>query len=200
MENTAKIRPWWIGVGVVVAAALYVGGTYNHLVHLDQSVQASWAQVETVYQRRADLIPNLVSTVKGAANFERSTLEAVTAARAKVTGLPLGSGVPDAGALNGYQAAQDNLSQALTRFFAVAESYPSLTATSNFRDLQTQLEGTENRIAVERRNYNEAAKKFNASRQSFPTNLVAAAFGSRFQEKSYFKAISGADQAPQVSF
>ncbi len=200
MEQTTKIRPWWIGLGVVVVAALYVGGTYNHLVHLDQSVQASWAQVETVYQRRADLIPNLVSTVKGAANFERGTLEAVTSARAKVTGLPLGTGVPEAAALSGYQAAQDHLSQALTRFFAVAESYPALTATSNFRDLQTQLEGTENRIAVERRNYNEAAKKFNASRQSFPTNLVATAFGSRFQEKSYFSASAGADQAPAVSF
>lgn len=200
MAEKRVIRPWWIAAGVVVALGIYVGSTYNSLVSLDQSVSASWAQVENVYQRRSDLIPNLVSTVKGAAAFEKSTLESVTNARSKVTQLPTTAGVPSATGLQQFQSAQDALGGALTRFFAVAEAYPNLTATANFRDLQTQLEGTENRIAVERRNFNEAARRFNSSRQSFPTNLIANLFGDRFQVKPYFQAVAGADRAPQVSF
>jgi LemA protein len=200
MEQGRTFRPWWIAAAVVVGLGIYVGSTYNHLIRLDQGVQAAWAQVETVYQRRSDLIPNLVSTVKGAASFEKGTLESVTAARAKVTQLPTTAATPSKEALAQFQTAQDGLSSALTRFFAVAEAYPNLTATGNFRDLQTQLEGTENRIAVERRNFNEAARTFNTSRQSFPTNLIAGFFGEQFAVKPYFQAVAGASQAPTVSF
>ena len=201
MANWIRNKPWIVGLLLIGAVFMYVGGTYNHLVRLDQGVQAQWAQVETVYQRRADLIPNLVRTVSGAAQFERGTLEAVTAARAKVTALPtqLATQVPATGAqMQQFQQAQDGLSTALTRFFAVAESYPQLTATANYRDLQSQLEGTENRIAVERMRFNQAAQGFNASRQSFPTNLIAGMFGSRFDTKNYFQSQPGAAQVPEV--
>jgi LemA protein len=196
------IRPWWIWVGLLVLIALYVGGTYNRLVSLDQAVQASWAQVENVYQRRADLVPNLVNTVKGAASFEKSTLEEVTQARTRVAAAQgaVAGATPTSASLSQYQMAQDGLSQALTRFFAVAEAYPALTATANFRDLQSQLEGTENRIAVERRHFNEAARQFNAARQSFPTNVIAGFFGPRFAEKAYFQATPGSQVPPKVDF
>ena len=194
---------WLIVVLVIVAFGGWLATSYNSLIALDQGVQAQWGQVENVYQRRADLIPNLVATVKGVANFEKSTYIAVAQARAKVGQVTLGGteNLPtDAQALAKYQAAQDGLSSALSRLLAVVENYPELKANENFLDLQSQLEGTENRIAVERMRYNEAAQKFNTVRLSFPTNVVAGFFGDRFNEKAYFKATAGAETAPKVQF
>src|SRR5438105_8677069 len=163
---------------IVVIAALAFGGSYNRLVRLQQSVDQSWAQVQNVYQRRADLIPNLVATVSGAANFEKSTLTEITEARASVGQVKLDpSKAPDDPAkLAEFQKAQDHLSSALSRLLVVVERYPDLKATSNFRDLQAQLEGTENRITVERQKYNEAVQRYNTSVKSFPANFLAGLY------------------------
>ena len=198
----------WIVIGVIVALALVVGGScaskYNRLVSLDQAVKAQWAQVQNAYQRRADLIPNLVETVKGAAQFERDTYVAVAEARARANqataNASSGDPTSDAAQLREFEAAQNNLTSQLSRLLVVVERYPDLKATQNFRDLQAQLEGTENRITVERQRFNEAAMAFNTVRQSFPMNLFAGVFGSRFAEKAYFTAQAGADQAPKVEF
>jgi LemA protein len=191
-------------VVLVLAAVLIFSagtGTYNSLVKLDQSVRAQWAQVENVYQRRADLVPNLVETVKGAANFEKSTYTAVTEARAKIGQMKIDdSVVSNPEALAKFQQAQDELGGAIARLLVAVEAYPDLKATQNFRDLQTQIEGTENRITVERQRFNETAQVFNTKRQSFPTVLIAGIFGSRFAEKAYFKALAGAETAPKVQF
>jgi len=198
----ARIVPLVI-VLVIVAFGAWLATSYNTLIALDQGVQAQWGQVESVYQRRADLIPNLVATVKGVANFEKSTYIAVAQARAKVGQVTIGGtqNLPaDAAALAKYQAAQDGLSSALSRLLAVVENYPELKANENFLDLQSQLEGTENRIAVERMRYNAAAQKFNTMRLSFPTSIVAGMFGDRFKEKAYFQAAGGAENAPKVQF
>jgi LemA protein len=197
----------WIGLGclgfgvlaVLVIAAMGIPA-YNSLVSLDQAVVAQWAQVENVYQRRADLVPNLVETVKGAAAFERDTFTAVTEARAKVGQINATGIAKDPQALARFQEAQDGLSSALSRLMVVVEKYPDLKATQNFRDLQAQLEGTENRIAVERMRFNESAQAFNTKRMSFPTVVIAGFFGSRFNEKAYFKAQAGAEKAPAVKF
>jgi LemA protein len=188
-------------IGIIFGGA--IAGTYNSLVSLDQGVQSQWAQVENQYQRRVDLIPNLVATVKGAANFEQSTLTAVTEARARVGQVTSGAVeniARDPQAFARFQQAQDGLSSALSRLMVVAERYPELKATQGFRDLQVQLEGTENRITVERMRFNEAAQVFNTKRESFPTVLIAGFFGSRFQAKPYFKATTGADKPPEVKF
>jgi LemA protein len=200
----------WIALGVlavlvvcVMVLGLFVAGTYNSLVSLDQAVQAQWGQVENVYQRRLDLIPNLVQTVKGAAAFEKETFTAVAEARSKVgqiSGDALKNATSDPQAFARFQQAQAGLSSALSRLMVVVERYPDLKATQAFRDLQAQLEGTENRIAVERMRYNDSARAFNSKRLSFPTTLVAGFFGSRFNEKPYFKAESGAEKAPKVQF
>jgi LemA protein len=193
----------WI-LGGIVVLALIAGaagvGTYNSLVTLDQGVQAQWAQVENVYQRRADLIPNLVETVKGAAAFETDTFTAVTEARARVGQVNAGDIANNPEAFARFQQAQDGLSSALSRLMVVVEKYPDLKATQNFRDLQVQLEGTENRIAVERKRFTETAQAFNTKRMSFPTVVIAGFFGSRFNEKPYFKAQPGAETAPAVNF
>jgi LemA protein len=183
---------------VVVAAilGLVVASTYNSLNVLDQEVRKQWAQVENVYQRRADLIPNLVETVKGAAGFEKDTFTQVAEARAKVGQI---SGDALKNALDDPQAFERFQPSALSRLMAISEAYPDLKANANFRELQSQLEGSENRIAVERKRFNEAAQAFNTKRQSFPTVIVAGFF-SRFVEKPYFKAAEGADRAPQVKF
>jgi LemA protein len=192
-------------LGVIVLGLMVVGllgiGAYNSLNKLDQAVKSQWAQVENVYQRRADLVPNLVETVKGAANFEKDTFTAVTEARAKVgqTKLDVGS-INDPAAFAKFQQAQDGLSSALSRLMVVVEKYPELKATENFKMLQSQLESTENRITVERMRFNEAAQGFNTKRMSFPTVLIAGFFGSRFAEKPYFKAQEGAATAPKVKF
>ena len=204
MTTGAKIA---LGViGAIVLIVLIFGGmiasTYNSLNTLDQAAQSQWAQVENVYQRRADLIPNLVATVKGAANFEQSTLTAVTEARSRVGQVTQGAVeniARDPQAFQRFQQAQDGLSSALSRLLVVAEKYPELKATQNFRDLQAQLEGTENRIAVERMRFNETALGFNTKRNSFPTILIAGFF-PRFQEKPYFKAVTGAEKPPEVKF
>ena len=191
-----------IGCGVLALvlglfAVLTVGGIYNSLVDLDEGVTSAWAQVENVYQRRADLVPNLVATVKGAADFERETLESVVEARSKV-GQTNFEGVPSAEQLGQFQAQQDALSSALSRLLVVVERYPELKATEAFRDLQVQLEGTENRIAVERRRFNEVARDYNAAVRKFPAVMVARMMG--FEQKPYFEADSDADQAPVVDF
>src|SRR5881296_3013145 len=199
-----------IALGVLAAIILFVvvlggtvAGTYNSLVQLDQAVQSQSAQVQNVYQRRADLVPNLVATVKGAANFEQQTLTAVTEARAKVGQVSAGALeniTRDPQAFARFQQAQDGLSSALSRLMVVAERYPELKATAGFRDLQAQLEGTENRITVERMRFNEAAQAFNTRRESFPTIVIAGFFGERFRVKPYFKAQTGAEKAPEVKF
>jgi LemA protein len=184
-------------LGVLVFLGLAVAGSYNRLVTLEETVKSAWSQVENVYQRRADLVPNLVETVKGAASFEKDTFTAVTEARAKVGQVTFGK-VPDAQQMQQFQGAQDGLSSALSRLLVVVEKYPELKATQAFRDLQVQLEGTENRIAVERRRFNEAAQAFNTTRRRFPTMIVASLFG--FAEKPYFQSAPGSDKAPQVKF
>lgn len=192
-------------VALLVVLAVIVGismaGTYNRLVGLSQEVDKQWGQVENVYQRRADLVPNLVATVRGAADFEKSTLEAVTNARASVGRAQVSAPTAptDPAAMAQFEAAQAQLGAALQRLLVVVERYPELKANQNFRDLQAQLEGTENRIAVERNRYNETAQAYNTARLRFPTNLFASMFG--FKEKAYFKAVTpGAEQAPQVQF
>ena len=190
-------------LGFLVLAAIFGFwgvGSYNKLVRLDQAVQAQWSQVENVYQRRADLVPNLVETVKGAAKFEKETFTAVTEARAKVNQVQGNTSPNDPAAFDKNREAQDQLSSALTRLMVVVEKYPDLKATQAFRDLQVQLEGTENRIAVERMRFNQTAQTFNTARNTFPRNIIASVFGSRFAEKSYFKAAAGAETAPRVQF
>ena len=201
-------KPLAIGcVGVLVLVLLIgagsIGGSYNSLVNLDQATQAQWAQVQNAYQRRADLVPNLVATVKGAANFEKSTMVEVTEARARVNQVSpaaMGDILKDPAAFQRYQQAQQGLSSALSRLLAVAENYPQLKATANFRDLQAQLEGTENRITVERQRFNEAAQAFNTARNRFPMVLIAGMFGDKFASKPYFTAEPGSQKAPQVTF
>jgi LemA protein len=193
----------WIVLGIIVVVVLWFFGTYNSLVSLDQGVQAQWGQVQTVYQRRADLIPNLVATVRGAANFEKSTYVAVAQARAQVGQISpqvIQNALRNPQAFAQYEHAQDTLGTALTHLLAVSESYPQLQASQNFLTLQAQLEGTENRIAVERRRYNELAQAFNTRRSTVPTVFVAGMFGSRFAAKPYFQATPGAQAAPQVNF
>ena len=185
---------------VVLVLGGWAVGVNNRLVAHGQAVDAQWAQVENVYQRRADLIPNLVATVQGAAQFEQATLVAVTEARASVGKLQVSGSdlVNNPQAFAQWQAAQDGLSSALSRLLVVVERYPELKANQNFRDLQAQLEGTENRIAVERMRFNEAALAYNTLRLQFPASLVANLRG--FKEKAYFKAQSGAEQPPKVEF
>jgi LemA protein len=188
-------------VGVVVVLLLLVLiGSYNHLVSLSQHVNSQWAQVENVYQRRADLIPNLVQTVQGSANFEKSTLEAVTNARASVGKVTIdASQAPsDAATLQQFQAAQGQLSNALSHLMVVAEAYPDLKSSQNFRDLQAQLEGTENRISVERGRFNDDVRAYDTAVHSFPSAIVASMFG--FTDKPYFTAEESAASPPPVNF
>jgi LemA protein len=196
-----------IGCGILVALAVVVliliaiaAGSYNHLVKLSQSVDGQWAQVENVYQRRADLVPNLVATVSGAANFEKSTLTQITEARASVGQVKLNpsSAPTDPAKLAEFDRAQGQLSSALSRLLVVVERYPDLKSTANFRDLQAQLEGTENRIAVERRDFNEAVRAYDTAIKSFPAVMYAGMFG--FREKPYFSATPGAETPPKVQF
>src|SRR5204863_2560400 len=190
------------GILVVIGLVLIAlaAGSYNRLVKLSQAVDSRWAQVQNVYQRRADLIPNLVATVSGAANFEKSTLTEITEARASVgqTKLDPNSAPADPAKLAEFDRAQTQLSSALSRLLVVVERYPELKANANFRDLQAQLEGTENRIAVERRDFNTAVQSYNTAVKSFPTVLFAGMFG--FPPKPYFTATPGAETPPKVSF
>jgi LemA protein len=185
---------------VALVAGLWLKGTYNNLVTLDQEVNKKWGDVQTVYQRRADLIPNLVSTVAGAANFEKSTLTEVTNARASVGRVQLdpNKAPTDAAQLQQFQQAQGQLGNALSRLLVVSERYPELRATRNFQELQAQLEGTENRIAVERNNFNTAVQDYNTTLKRFPTNFVGGMFG--FQVRPFFQSQPGAEKAPAVNF
>jgi LemA protein len=185
---------------IVFVIGLFFWGTYNRLVGLQQGVDTQWAQVQTVYQRRADLIPNLVNTVAGAANFEKSTLTEVTNARASVGRVQLdpNKAPTDAAQLQQFQAAQGQLSNALSRLLVVAENYPQLRATQNFQELQAQLEGTENRISVERNNFNNTVQTYNIAVRRFPTNMIAGMFG--FSPRPFFAAQQGAEKAPTVNF
>lgn len=185
---------------VALVAGLWLKGTYNNLVTLDQEVNKKWGDVQTVYQRRADLIPNLVNTVAGAANFEKSTLTEVTNARASVGQVKLdpNKAPTDAAQLEQFQQAQGQLSNALSRLLVVSERYPELRANQNFLGLQAQLEGTENRISVERNNFNGAVQNYNTVLKRFPTNFVGGMFG--FQVRPFFASQQGADKAPAVNF
>jgi LemA protein len=183
-------------LGVVGCGAT---STYNSLVQSDEQVQQSWANVEAAYQRRADLIPNLVETVKGAADFEQETLTAVTEARAKATSIQVNpEDLENPQQLQQFQQAQSALGQSLGRLLAVSENYPKLQATQAFSDLQAQLEGTENRITVARRDYNNAVRQYNTQVRSFPTVIFAGLMG--FEQKASFEAEQGAEQAPGVDF
>jgi LemA protein len=184
-------------VGLILLIALIVGGVYNNLVGLQEGVDEAWGQVENVYQRRADLIPNLVATVKGASDFEQETLQNVVEARAKVGQMTI-EGAPTAAQMQAFQANQDALSSALSRLMVVVERYPELKAVQAFRDLQVQLEGTENRIAVERRRFNEVTRNYNTARRRFPAVMIAGFFG--FDDKPYFESKPGAEEPPVVEF
>jgi LemA protein len=182
----------------VVSGFLFSGCGYNKMVEMDEQVASSWSQVENVYQRRADLIPNLVNTVKGYAAHEQETLEGVIEARSKATSVNINPENLNQQALQQFTQAQEGLSSALSRLMVVVERYPDLKANQNFLDLQAQLEGTENRIAVERRKFNETTQTYNAYIRKFPRVIYAGWFG--FEKKSYFEAQQGAEQAPEVQF
>lgn len=190
-----KIRLFVIGILII---PLLSSCGYNKMVELDEGVGAQWAQVENAYQRRADLIPNLVNTVKGYADFEKETLTQVIEARSKATSVTIDPSNLNAQTIQNFQAAQDGLSSALSRLMVVVERYPDLKANQNFLELQAQLEGTENRIAVERRKFNESTRQYNTYIRKFPKNLVAMIFN--FEKKGYFEAEQGAEKAPEVEF
>ncbi len=199
-------KGWLIGLGCLVLLILGalivlvpVWNSYNNIVTLEQDVNAKWAQVENVYQRRADLVPNLVATVKGYASHEREVLETVTASRAQVGSVQVTKDILNNPAeFQKYQQAQANLSGALSRLLLVVERYPDLKANQNFLELQSQLEGTENRIAVERKRFNESAQMYNTRIKQFPALIVARFFG--FKEKQYFQATAGSEKPPVVDF
>ena len=188
----------WIVLGVIALVIFWGVGSRNSMATSDQDVKAKWANVQSAYQRRADLIPNLVKTVQGVANFEKSTLTAVIEARASATQMKLDSKDLSPENLQKYQAAQSSLGGALSRLMVVAENYPQLKATENFSELQAQLEGTENRIKEERDNFNTAVQAYNTLIVTFPNSLIASFSG--FAEKGFFQAEAGSDKAPEVNF
>ena len=188
----------WIWIGVVAVVAIFFYATYNGFVNREEGLKSAWSNVETQYQRRADLIPNLVNTVKGYAAHETQTLNEVTEARARATSINLSADHLTPERLAQFQRAQAEVRSALGRLIAVSESYPDLKANQNFLELQAQLEGTENRIAVARKDFNAAAQQYNVSVRRFPANLVARMFG--FGQKPYFESAEGAAAAPQVTF
>ena len=185
-------------IAVIAIAAIWGVSAYNGLVKMDESVNTAWSNVENQYQRRADLIPNLVNTVKGYAAHEKETLEAVMAARSKATQMTIDADNLTPEKLQEYQKAQGEIGSALGRLLAITENYPDLKANQNFMELQAQLEGTENRISVERRNFNEVARSYNTSIRTFPKSLLAGMFG--FDKRPYFEAEEGANKAPEVKF
>jgi LemA protein len=196
------MKKGWIILIVVVIVLLLISrwfvSTRNSFVVKDEGVKTAWSQVENVYQRRADLIPNLVETVKGVASFERETYTAITEARSRVNNINMEGILDDPQKFQQFQAAQGELSSALSRLMVVVENYPQLRANQNFLNLQAQLEGTENRIAVERRRFNEVAREYNTSIRLFPGNIIAGMSG--FESRAYFEAQEGAEQVPQVEF
>jgi len=197
-----KMKKTWIVLGIVVVVLFilyrFFVGTQNQMVTREEQVSAQWAQVENVYQRRADLIPNLVETVKGVANFEKSTLEAVISARASATQIKVDPKNLTEESLAKFQQSQGQLSQALGRLMVVSEQYPQLKANANFSELQAEIAGSENRIAVERNKFNTSAQEFNIYIRKFPQSMLAGMYG--FFPKAYFKADQGSDKAPKVQF
>lgn len=193
-----KTLTWIVVLGVLAIVIIWGVGRYNAIIIAEENVNTAWSQVENQYQRRADLIPNLVETVKGYAAHESATLEGVIAARAKATQVVVDPTNATAEQIAAFQAAQGELSQALGRLMAISENYPDLKASQNFAALQSQLEGTENRITVARNNFNEMARQFNTMIRRFPTNLIANAMSA--EKRPYFEANDGADKAPQVQF
>jgi len=187
-----------LAAAIVVIATTFSSCGYNGMVNREEAIDGKWAQVENQYQRRADLIPNLVETVKGAADFEKGTLESVIEARSNATSIKLDAKDLTQENLDKFQAAQDQLSGALSRLMVVVERYPELKATQAFQDLMVQLEGTENRISVERKNFNDAVMDYNSFIRRFPNNITASIFG--FEKRAYFKAQEGTDVAPKVDF
>ena len=185
-------------VGILVVLVGWIVGAYNGLVTLDEETNGKWAQVESAYQRRADLIPNLVNTVKGYADFEKETLTGVIEARSKATGITVDANNLTPEAIANFQAAQGQLSGALSRLLVTVERYPDLKANQNFLGLQSQLEGTENRIKIERDRFNTSIKNFNSTIRKFPKTIIASSFG--FEKKGYFEADQGTENAPEVSF
>ena len=196
--NLGKFRPWVIIIGILAILVLWVANVYNGFVAAEEEVESAWAQVENQYQRRADLVPNLVATVKGYAAHEQETLQGVVDARAKATQITIDPANATPEQLAAFQAAQGELSQALGRLLAVAENYPDLKANENFRDLQSQLEGTENRIAIARQQFNDTAREYNTKVRRFPGNIIASIFG--FERKPYFEADEESKHAPKVEF
>lgn len=196
------MKKTWIVLAVIAVLLLLayssVKNSYNNMVSMEEGVTAQWSQVENVYQRRTDLIPNLVNTVKGYADFEKETLTQVIEARAKATAVNINPDKLDAQSLQNFQNAQSGLSSALSKLMVVVEKYPDLKANQGFLDLQAQLEGTENRITVERMKFNESAQLYNTFIRKFPKNIFAGMFG--FEKKAYFEAEKGAEKAPQVQF
>lgn len=178
---------------------LWITNTYNKLVKLNENIKTQWGQVENVYQRRADLIPNLVNTVKGSANFEKNTLNQITEARAKATSISINRNDLNQNQINKFQQAQDNLNNSVNRLLFIVENYPNLRSTQNFYELQNQLEGTENRINVERNRFNDQVNNFNIYRNQFPKILIANFF-SKFQEKGYFQSQIGSKKSPIIDF
>ena len=193
-----KITPWLVVLGIIAIIVLWGINVYNECVSLEENVEAAWSQVENQYQRRADLVPNLVATVKGYAAHEQETLEGVIEARAKATQITIDPANATPEQLAAYQAAQGELKQALGRLLAVAESYPDLKANENFKDLQAQLEGTENRITIARQQFNDAARAYNTRVRRFPSNIIASICG--FEKKPYFESEEGASKASEVQF
>ena len=189
---------WIVVLGVLAIAVVWGIGRYNAIITAEENVNTAWSQVENQYQRRADLIPNLVETVKGYAAHESATLEGVIAARAKATQVLIDPTNATAEQMAAFQAAQGELSQALGRLMAISENYPDLKANQNFAALQSQLEGTENRITVARNNFNEVARQFNTMIRRFPTNIIANAMNA--EKRAYFEATEGAEQTPKVQF
>ena len=185
-------------VAVIAALAMWVISAYNGMVKMDESVSTAWSNVENQYQRRTDLIPNLVNTVKGYAAHEKETFEAVVSARSKATQMTVDPENLTPEKLQEYQKAQGEIGAALGRLLAITENYPELKANENFKELQAQLEGTENRISVERRNFNEVARTYNTSIRTFPKSILAGMFGS--DKRPYFEAEEGANKAPEVKF
>ena len=185
-------------IAVIAIIAFWLIGVYNGMVGLDEGVNTAWANVETQYQRRADLIPNLVNTVKGYAQHEQSTFEAVVNARSKATSITIDPSNVTPEKLQEFQQAQGELASALGRLIAISENYPDLKASEQFKELQAQLEGTENRINVARINFNNEAKKYNTTIRTFPRNMFAGMLG--FTQRAYFEAEAGANQAPKVEF
>ena len=193
-----KNKGLWITIGIVVVVIIVVISSYNGLVKKSEEAMMAWSNVETAYQRRSDLIPNLVNTVKGYAAHELETLQSVTDARTKATSVTIDPSTATPAQMEAWMEAQDEVNGALGRLIAVAESYPDLKANENFMQLQQQLEGTENRISTERRKYNEAVREYNVAIRRFPSNIIAGMFG--FEKMELFEVAEGADEVPVVEF